>query len=139
MVTSACQQTPQMRLSRVLEALGVTRSVWYAHRKSELRRPGRKPRAVPETLAEKVRAVAHEYPWWGYKRIAAGGAAGRAVVRGATSRPPANVPADDPLVRRSESLPSAASIGASFARPGAGSREAMTRSSHVSAPGPLTS
>ena len=32
--------------------------------------PGRKPRVVPEALAEKVRAVAREYPWWGYKRIA---------------------------------------------------------------------
>ena len=31
-----------------------------------------------------------------------GGAAGRAVVRGATSRPDANVPADDPMVVRSE-------------------------------------
>ena len=33
-----------------------------------------------------------------------GGAAGRAVVRGATSRPPANVPAGDPMVRRSETV-----------------------------------
>ena len=70
MVTSACEQTPQIRLSRVLKALGVARSVWYARRKSEPRRPGRKRRAVPEVLAEKVRAVACGYPWWGYKRIA---------------------------------------------------------------------
>ncbi len=34
----------------------------------------------------------------------AGGAAGRAVVRGTTSRPAANVPAGDPMVRRSESI-----------------------------------
>ena len=33
-----------------------------------------------------------------------GGAAGRAVVRGVTSRPPANVPGSDPLVRRSENI-----------------------------------
>ena len=33
-----------------------------------------------------------------------GGAAGRAVVRGTTSRPPANVPASDPMVRRSETV-----------------------------------
>ena len=33
-----------------------------------------------------------------------GGAAGRAVVRGTTSRPPASVPASDPLVRRSETV-----------------------------------
>ena len=33
-----------------------------------------------------------------------GGAAGRAVVRGATSRPPASVPASDPVVRRLETI-----------------------------------
>ncbi|MDE0410534.1 MAG: conjugal transfer protein TraN [Alphaproteobacteria bacterium] len=33
-----------------------------------------------------------------------GGAAGRAVIRGVTSRPPANVPANDPMVRRSETV-----------------------------------
>ena len=33
-----------------------------------------------------------------------GGAAGRAVVRGTTSRPPANVPASDPMVRRAETV-----------------------------------
>ena len=33
-----------------------------------------------------------------------GGAAGRAVVRGTTSRPAANVPAGDPVVRRSETI-----------------------------------
>ena len=70
MITTACEETPQMRLSRVLEALGVARSVWYARRKSEPKRPGRKPKPVPEALAEKVRAVAYEFPWWGYKRIA---------------------------------------------------------------------
>ena len=43
------------------------------------------------------------------------------------------------IVRSPLSRPSAASIGASFACPGAGSREAMTRSSQSSAPAPLTS
>ena len=33
-----------------------------------------------------------------------GGAAGRAVIRGATSRPAANVPTSDPMVRRSETV-----------------------------------
>ena len=42
----------------------------HALEESEPKRPGRKPRVVPEALAEKVRAVAREYPWWGYKRIA---------------------------------------------------------------------
>ena len=44
-----------------------------------------------------------------------GGAAGRAVVRGTTSRPPANVPAGDPMVRRSETVaasPQSAAHGA---------------------------
>ncbi len=36
-----------------------------------------------------------------------GGAAGRAVVRGTTSRPAANVPAGDPMVRRSETVAAA--------------------------------
>ena len=33
-----------------------------------------------------------------------GGVAGRAVIRGTTSRPPANVPASDPMVRRAETV-----------------------------------
>ena len=44
-----------------------------------------------------------------------GGAAGRAVVRGTTSRPAANVPAGDPLVQRSETIaasPQSAAHGA---------------------------
>ena len=44
-----------------------------------------------------------------------GGAAGRAVVRGTTSRPAANVPAGDPMVRRSETIaasPQSAAHGA---------------------------
>ena len=44
-----------------------------------------------------------------------GGAAGRAVVRGTTSRPPATVPAGDPVVRRSEAVaasPQSAAHGA---------------------------
>ena len=32
--------------------------------------PGSQRRPVPEALAEKVHAVAGEFPWWGYKRIA---------------------------------------------------------------------
>ncbi len=69
MVTTACRRTPQMRLSGVLKALGVARSVWYARAKSEPRRPGRKGKPVPEALAHRVRAMAHQYPWWGYERI----------------------------------------------------------------------
>jgi len=61
---------PGARLNRVLRALGVARSVWYARPSGEPKRPGRKPKAVPEALAEPIRALANQYPWWGYKRIA---------------------------------------------------------------------
>ena len=70
MVTAACAAKPQVRLSRVLRALGVTRSVWYARVKGERKRPGRPPVPVESLLAAAVRELAHCYPWWGYKRIA---------------------------------------------------------------------
>ena len=52
MVTTACAAVPGVRLNRVLKALGVARSVWYARKKREPRKPGRKPKPVPEALAE---------------------------------------------------------------------------------------
>ena len=60
-------------LSTMTTALHLPRAAQrlrHALEESEPKRPGRKPRVVPEALAEKVRAVAREYPWWGYKRIA---------------------------------------------------------------------
>ncbi len=70
MVTADCAAVPGARLNRVLKALGITRSVWYARGKRAPNRPGRKPKVVPEALAEAIRSLAHQYPWWGYKRIA---------------------------------------------------------------------
>ena len=70
MVTTACAATPGVRLSRVLKALGVARSVWYACKTGDPKKPGRRPKAAPAELAEKVRSLAGEYPWWGYKRTA---------------------------------------------------------------------
>lgn len=61
---------PQPRLNRVLKALGVGRTAWYERQKGEPKKPGRKPKPVPEELAEAIRALAREFPWWGYKRIA---------------------------------------------------------------------
>ena len=75
-VTKACRVAPGTRLNRVLKALGVARSVWYARSKSEPKRRGRKPRPVPEALAEAIRELANRYPWWGYKRIAVVGRRG---------------------------------------------------------------
>lgn len=71
MINQDCESAPSpVRLSRVLAALGIARSVWYAPEKGEAKKPGRKPKPVPEELAEPVREWAKEYPWWGYKRIA---------------------------------------------------------------------
>jgi putative transposase len=71
MVTHGCGATqPPARLSRVLKALGIARSVWYAKQAENPKKPGRKPKPVPEALAEAIRELAHRYPWWGYKRIA---------------------------------------------------------------------
>ncbi len=70
LITTACAESPAVRLSLVLKALGVTRSVWYARKRRQPKRPGRKPKAVPEALAIAIRSLALDYPWWGYKRIA---------------------------------------------------------------------
>ncbi len=70
MVGQAWQGSPGVRLHRVLAALGIARSVWYARPAREPRKPGRRPKSVPERLATEVKALAHRYPWWGYKRIA---------------------------------------------------------------------
>jgi transposase InsO family protein len=70
MITTGCAAVRGARLSRVLPALGVARSVWYARKKRLPKRPGRKPAPVPEALAEAIRVLADQYPWWGYKRLA---------------------------------------------------------------------
>jgi putative transposase len=71
MIRSECATSrPSARLERVLVALGIARSVWYAKPNLEPAKPGRKPKAVAEALAAQTRAWAERYPWWGYKRIA---------------------------------------------------------------------
>jgi transposase InsO family protein len=54
----------------VLAELGIARSVWYAKPAPEPQKPGRKPKDVPAEIAAEITALAHRYPWWGYKRIA---------------------------------------------------------------------
>ncbi len=61
---------PPARLNHLLSHLGISRSVWYARRKEAPKKPGRRPKPVPEDLAIAVRQLAERYPWWGYKRIA---------------------------------------------------------------------
>lgn len=71
MITEAIETAePLARLHFILRALGVTVSVWYGKQTKEPKKPGRKPRVVPEVLAEQIRTLAERYPWWGYKRIA---------------------------------------------------------------------
>ena len=70
MITAQCAAAPGARLNRVLKALGVARSSWYGRKKEEPKKPGRKRKPVPEELAEAIRTLAGQYPWWGYKRIA---------------------------------------------------------------------
>jgi putative transposase len=61
---------PAVRLAKLLEQLGVACSSWYANPTVDPKRPGRKPKGVPQELAGQIRALAETYPWWGYKRIA---------------------------------------------------------------------
>jgi putative transposase len=61
---------PPARLNHLLRWLGISRSVWYARGQEEPKKPGRKPKPVPEALAVAIRQLAEQYPWWGYKRIA---------------------------------------------------------------------
>jgi transposase InsO family protein len=71
MVKDACDlRQPVVRLAKLLGHLGVACSSWYAKPAADPRRPGRKPKGVPEALAGRIRLLAESYPWWGYKRIA---------------------------------------------------------------------
>ncbi len=70
MITVHCAVVPGVRLNRLLKALGVVRSVRHARRQGQPRKRGGKPEAVPAALAAPIRALAGQYPSWGYKRIA---------------------------------------------------------------------
>jgi transposase InsO family protein len=60
------------RITEVLKALGVATSSWY--RKpipaDQRRRPGPKPKPIPEAAEKAVVGMATENPWYGYQRIA---------------------------------------------------------------------
>lgn len=61
-----------MRLTAVLDGLGVPRSSWY-HRPvpdDERKRPGPAPRPIPDEVVRWVVEMAMANPWYGYKRIA---------------------------------------------------------------------
>lgn len=61
---------PPVRLNHLLRWLDIPRSSWYGRRAEKPARPGRKPKAIDPQLAAAIEALAHRYPWWGYKRIA---------------------------------------------------------------------
>ena len=61
---------PEARVTRVLHALRVPASVWYYRPVEERRTPGPKPKGIPERVRERIKQLAHKFPWWGYKRIA---------------------------------------------------------------------
>jgi transposase InsO family protein len=64
------QSEPLVRLHQLLKWLGIARSSWYERKAETVKRPGRKAKAIEPALCAAVEALAHRYPWWGYKRIA---------------------------------------------------------------------
>ena len=63
---------PKVRITAVLDALGIARSCWYyqAIPKSEQKRPGPAPKPIANDIVEVVRQNSESYPWYGYQKIA---------------------------------------------------------------------
>jgi putative transposase len=63
---------PKVRITAVLDALGIACSCWYyqAIPKSEQKRPGPAPKPIPNDIVEVVRQNSESYPWYGYQKIA---------------------------------------------------------------------
>jgi transposase InsO family protein len=62
-----------VRLTALLDALGVPRSSWYRHAAASgepRKRPGPSPKPIPAAVVGWVEAMARANPWYGYKRIA---------------------------------------------------------------------
>jgi len=61
-----------VRLTAVLSALEVPTSTWYRKPipEDQRRRPGPKPKPIPEVVEKAVLEMANENPWYGYQRIA---------------------------------------------------------------------
>lgn len=66
------QEDSIVRITQVLEALGLPRSSWYRPSvpASERKRPGPAARPIPEPIVRVVIYMAELYPWYGYKKIA---------------------------------------------------------------------
>jgi len=65
-------ETDHARITGVLSALEIPRSSWYRKviPEAERRRPGPKPRAIPQQIVQAVVSMATANPWYGYQRIA---------------------------------------------------------------------
>ena len=61
-----------VRITQVLDALGLPHSSWYRPLvpACERKRPGPATQAIPEHLVRAVIYMAELYPWYGYKKIA---------------------------------------------------------------------
>ena len=65
-------ETARTRITGVLSALSIPASSWYRKPipEAERRRPGPKPRVIPEEVIQAVVRMATANPWYGYQRIA---------------------------------------------------------------------
>jgi len=65
-------ESKPFRLTAVLAALDIPKSTWYRTPvpEDQRRRPGPKPKPIPEAIEKAVVAMATENPWYGYQRIA---------------------------------------------------------------------
>jgi transposase InsO family protein len=71
-ITTMLEDYTTSRVTSVLQALGLSRSQWY-HRRvdpSQRKRPGPKPKPIPESIAQAIIEMATANPWYGYRRIA---------------------------------------------------------------------
>ena len=66
------RQDTIVRITAVLDALGVGRSSWYYRpvEPSQRKSPGPGPKPIPEHIVRIVVQAAELYPWYGYKKIA---------------------------------------------------------------------
>jgi hypothetical protein len=71
-IQAMTREANHVRLTAVLSALSIPSSSWYRRPipEDERRRPGPKPKPIPEAVEKAVVAMATENPWYGYQRIA---------------------------------------------------------------------
>lgn len=71
-IDDATAECEDVRLTKVLAALGIPTSSWYRRSvpEAERRRPGPPPKVVDPHVAEVVVKMATANPWYGYRRIA---------------------------------------------------------------------